>query len=115
MTSFLCIKIKTFAGLISELKYKIIGSLNSDLNLSNLLKAHYMADSPEVVQSYLDNISKIEYPLIFAHTNVSQSYWQMFLTLLYSGYAVQMCFSLGVKSIKIRTKTDAGITDWENL
>ena len=31
MTSFLGIKIKAFAGLISDLKYKIIGSLNSDL------------------------------------------------------------------------------------
>ena len=32
MTSFLCIKIKTFAGLISDLKYKIISSINSDLS-----------------------------------------------------------------------------------
>ncbi len=36
MTSFLCIKIKTFAGLISELKYKIIGSLNSNLQMTRI-------------------------------------------------------------------------------
>ena len=38
MTSFLCIKIKTFEGLISDLNYKIISSINSDLSTFMIFK-----------------------------------------------------------------------------